>query len=102
MAIVFWRISPPLLDHIPLYSPLYAGVQREGLVTWSLSLSISPPSPTHLELLDHGDGVLEDGVLVELRVRPARQQRPQLVKILFRIWIWVWDWMFDIYIHTYI
>ena len=47
--------SLPLLDHIPLYSPLCGGVQREGLITWcvslsplSLSLSFSPSLPLSL------------------------------------------------------
>ena len=26
--------SPPVLDHIPLYSPVYGGVEGKGLVTW--------------------------------------------------------------------
>ena len=30
--------SSPLPDHIPLHSPLYGGVQREGLVTCRLFL----------------------------------------------------------------
>jgi len=30
---------PPALHHIPLYSPLYGSVYREGLVTCCLSLS---------------------------------------------------------------
>ena len=33
--------SPPLLEHTPLHSPLYGGVQREGLVICCLSLSTS-------------------------------------------------------------
>ena len=32
--------SPPVLDHIPLSSPLYGGVYREG--AWCLSLSLPP------------------------------------------------------------
>jgi len=39
------RTSPQV--HIPLYGPLYGGVQREGLVTCCLSLPLSPPSPTN-------------------------------------------------------
>ena len=40
------RVLHHLCSHIPLYSPLYGNVQREGLVAWCLSLS--PPSPcTH-------------------------------------------------------
>ena len=32
---------PPTLDHIPLYSPLYGGVQRQGRVGPLLSISLS-------------------------------------------------------------
>jgi len=28
--------SPPVLDHIPRYSPVYGGVQGKGLVTWAV------------------------------------------------------------------
>ena len=38
--------SPPALDHIPLYSPLFGGVSREGLVTCSLP-------QTHLHRAPH-------------------------------------------------
>ena len=44
-----WSVirPPPVLDHIPLYSPVYGGVEGKGLVTcclWfaSLSLALSP------------------------------------------------------------
>ena len=40
--------SPSLLDRIPLYSPLYGGVQREGRVEPLLSLSFPPPVLTSL------------------------------------------------------
>ena len=39
--------SPPAPDHIPLYSPLYGGVQRGGLVT---SLSPFTRKPNHTVL----------------------------------------------------
>ena len=39
-------------------------------------------SSQDLELLDHGDGVLEDGVLVELGLGAARQQASKLVEVL--------------------
>ena len=32
---------PPVLDHIPLHSPLYGRVSREGLVTCSIYISLS-------------------------------------------------------------
>jgi len=42
----------PVLDHIPLYSPLSGGVDVEGLVTCCLSLSLSH-SLTHTH--DHAE-----------------------------------------------
>jgi len=60
--------SPPVLDHIPLYSPLYGGVQCEGRGEPLLSLSplsrLSTPCspyPLHKRVLPclHGSGKLE-------------------------------------------
>ena len=42
---------PPLLDLIPLYSPLHECVQREGLATCCPSLSFSTPPPQSLRSL---------------------------------------------------
>jgi len=44
--------SPPILDHIPLYSPVYGGGDVEARVEpvvflSRLSLPLSPPSPTN-------------------------------------------------------
>ena len=48
--------SPPLLDHIPLYSPLYGGVDVEGLVTGCLSLGSLSRSPPLAECGNFGAG----------------------------------------------
>ena len=52
--------SPPALDHIPLHSPLYGGVQREGRVEHVVSLSLSPPlhPQTHQHRAPHVTRVL--------------------------------------------
>ena len=65
-ALVFIR-PPPALEHIPLYSPLYGDVQREGLVTCCISFSLPPPSPTHQTTPgDHASVFAPDGALVFL------------------------------------
>ena len=78
--------SPPALHHIPLYSPLYGGVYRAGLVTCCLFLPESPAT-AKLETLNAVPGARFAGGLAVSGVRKAarvtwsiRRLRPPLAR----------------------
>ena len=79
--------SPPVLDHIPLYSPLYGVARVEPLPSLSLSLSLSPPSLASLHRAPHSavlaylGNVVGDGARPRVGrdvVRPDKEERISL------------------------